>query len=97
MQLQSKDDHEIIGIQPATSSYIDENYFRSKFKEKQDDEDDPNSNYLTFAVKVQCVRADWIINDEVNGIAFLKEMIRLKNKDIFMTNYTKIITQYLYK
>jgi hypothetical protein len=24
-------------------------------------------------------------------------MIRLKNKDIFMTNYTKIITQYLYK
>ena len=96
LTLQSKEDTEIIGIQPASVSYIDEDFFREAFKEKQDDEDSRQAHknlnkYLTYAVKVLCVRADWIINDD-HGILFLKEMVRLKKNDIFMTNYVKIIT-----
>ena len=68
---------------------------RNFWKNEKDDESD--EDYFTYAVKIQCIRADWILNDEVNGIEFLKEMVRLKNKDVFMRSYTKIITQYLYK
>ena len=35
--------------------------------------DDPGS--LTYAVNIQSVRADWIINDE-EGLLFLKELLR---------------------
>ena len=90
MQLKSKDDIDIIGIQSSTLSYIDEAFFKKEFCERKDAESD--KDYFTYAVKVQCVRADWILNDKVNGIEFLKEMIRLKNKDVFMRSYTKIIT-----
>ena len=55
------------------------------------------TDYKTFAVKVKAVRADWIIKDMVHGISFLQEMVRHKNKDVFNTDYAKIITQYLYK
>jgi hypothetical protein len=57
----------------------------------------PRTTYKTFAVKVKCIRIDWIIKDPANGISFLQEMVRHKNKDIFNTDYAKIITQYLYK
>jgi hypothetical protein len=94
MQLKSKDDIDIIGIQSSTVSYIDEDFFKKQFKEKKDDESD--TDYFTYAVKIQCVRADWILNHN-DGFKFLEEMVRLKNKNVFMRSYTKIITQYLYK
>ena len=94
MQLKDKDDIDIIGIQSSTVSYIDEHFFKERFFERKDHE--PDKDYFTYAVKIQCVRADWIINEK-DGIDFLNEMIRLKNKNVFMRSYTKIITQYLYK
>ena len=89
--LESKEDIEIIAIQPSPVSYIDDDYFRLAFGEKQDKDDEKNDNYHTYAVKVYCVRADWIINDG-SGLRFLEEMVRMKKNDLFMTNYSKIIT-----
>jgi len=40
---------------------------------------------------MQAARADWIINDP-EGILFLKEMLRQKRKELFMTPYIKMIT-----
>ena len=91
MCLKSKEDVEIIAIRPSQVSYIDDYYFEKYFKEKQDDDEDKNDNYHTYAVKVYCVRADWIINNDY-GILFLKEMVKMKKNDLFMTNYAKIIT-----
>ena len=99
MQLKGRDDIEIVGIQPTFTSYIDDKFYTQKFREKEEKTKIENikaltlenvDNYKTFAVKVQCVRADWIVNDDINGIGFLRAMVHLKNKDIFMTNYTKI-------
>ena len=92
LTLKHKEDGEIVGVQPSSVSYIDEDFFKEKFKELQDhDESVRYSSYNTYAVKLLCVRADWIINDP-HGIQFLKEMVRLKKNDIFMSDYTKIIT-----
>jgi hypothetical protein len=55
------EDVEIVAIRPSQVSYIDDDYFMSEFGEKQDDDDDKNDNYHTYAVKVYCIRADWII------------------------------------
>ena len=68
MQLTCKEDDEIIGIKPAIASFVDEDYFKKEFKDRQNDPDKAESKYFTFAVKVQCVRADWIINDPEYGI-----------------------------
>jgi hypothetical protein len=98
---------------PSQVSYVDEHFWHKKFKEKDEKTREhtdkkfitkcfrkvpmPKTDYKTFAVKVKCVRADWIIKDMANGISFLQEMVRHKNKDVFNTDYAKIITQYLYK
>lgn len=37
-------------------------------------ENTEDPNYLTYAVKVCAVRADWIINDDV-GLVFLREIL----------------------
>jgi len=50
---------------------------------------------LTYAVKMQCVKADWIINTE-NGLIFLKELLKQQNKDVFMTPYVEIVIEFLY-
>ena len=42
LQLKSKDDIEIIRIKPSSVSYVDEDYFRTQFKEKKEDEQDSN-------------------------------------------------------
>ena len=77
LQLSSIEDKEIIGIAPTSNSYIDEVFFRKYFKEKQ--EGDTDTNFKTYAVKIQCVRADWIINDDVHGFEFLSELVKKKN------------------
>lgn len=84
--IKDKMDDEIVAIEGSATSYVDEDFFKKYLKEEPD-----NPNFHTFAVKVECIRADWIFKDK-HGITFLKEMIKQKNKDIFMTDYIKIIT-----
>lgn len=78
------EDKEIIAINESTSSYVDEDYFENAFGEN-------SSRSNTFAVKMQAIRADWIINDP-EGIIFLKQCLRSKRKEIFMTPYIKMLT-----
>jgi hypothetical protein len=54
-----------------------------------------NRNALTYAVKLKSIEVDWIFNEK-EGLDFLKEMIKQNNKEIFGTEYTKIIIKYLY-
>ena len=58
--------------------------------------EEPNNPLsLTFAVNIQCVRADWIVNQE-EGLKFLKELLRQQNKEVFMTPYVMIVIEFLY-
>ena len=59
-------------------------------------EDIHSKSSLTYASKIECVRADWIINSD-EGLLFLKELLRQQNKDIFVTPYISIIIEFLYK
>ena len=61
---------DILVCTPSSCSYVDDEYFELKMGEAAND---PGS--LTFAVNIQSVRADWIINDE-EGLLFLKELLR---------------------
>tara|TARA_B110000285_G_scaffold234774_1_gene312958 strand:+ start:5126 stop:5293 length:168 start_codon:yes stop_codon:yes gene_type:complete len=45
-----------------------------------------NEEYRTFAVKVSCIRADWIVNEDI-GIEFLQTMLNKKNAETFTTPY----------
>jgi hypothetical protein len=58
--LKNKDeDEQIIAINTTSSLHIDEEYFK-----KVMGEDIYNPEYLTFAVNIQAIRADWIINNK---------------------------------
>ena len=93
--LKAKDEDElIVAINTSSSSYVDEDYFKTVMGENTSDPD-----YLTFAVKITAIRADWIINNKKSddGIKFLMELLRQKNQEILMTPYMKIVINFLYK
>ena len=58
LPLSNQEDDEIIIVRPTASSYVDEDYFRKIVGEV----DSTDQQSRTFAVKIECVRADWIIN-----------------------------------
>jgi hypothetical protein len=61
-------------------------------------EDKQNQNYKTYACKIYCVKADWILKDDDGiGMEFMQAMLKKKNRDIFMTPYMMIIIQFLYE
>lgn len=59
-------------------------------------EDLENESYRTYATKITCIKVDWIINQN-EGLIFLREMVKQKNQNIFMTEYMKILIQFLYQ
>ena len=59
-------------------------------------EDKTNPDFQTFAVSIKSVRADWIINEEI-GLTFMNEMLRKKNREVFMTPYIQVIIEFLYR
>jgi len=50
---------EIVICSRSCLSYVDDEYFKKNMNEETD-----NPKSLTYAVKIQCIRADWIINGE---------------------------------
>jgi len=90
LKIKRKEDDEIVQAQPHKCSYVDEDYFKGQMGENKGD-----PNYLTYAVEVFAVRADWILNEDI-GLNFLQELLKQQRKDIFETRYIKIIIQFLY-
>jgi hypothetical protein len=80
---------EILACNPNQCSYIDDLFYTSKMGEDLD-----SKSTLTYACSIKCIRADWIFGE--NGIPFLKEMLRQKNKAVFMTPYIMILIEFLY-
>lgn len=64
------EDQDILVCTPSQCSYVDDVYFEEIMGEQPN-----NPQSLTFAVNIQCVRADWIVNQE-EGLMFLKELLR---------------------
>lgn len=70
--IKEKLEDEIVILAPHFSSYVDEDYF------KQLGEDPNNRNFKTFSVNFECIRVDWIINEEI-GLEFLNAILKSKN------------------
>lgn len=70
LKIKFKEDDRIVQAQPHGLSYVDENYFTQKMGEEK-----KNNSYLTFAVEVQAMRADWILNEK-RGQEFLRELLK---------------------
>ena len=84
-------------IKPTAVSYVDDHYFKEEFKDFQDGSLRKNKlinkTYYTYSVKIQTLYVDWIFNDKDDlGINFLKELVQLRRRDLFETNYVKILT-----
>ena len=85
--LKNVDSHEIVKVSPSRSSYVDDSYFENIMGEDRD-----NAKFQTYAVNMKCIRADWILQDELGlGLVFMNEMLRKKNREVFMTPYMQII------
>lgn len=55
------EDEEIIIVRPSSSSYIDDDYFKNVVGEHKP----RDLNAMTFAVNVEIIRVDWIINEDM--------------------------------
>ena len=92
LKIREQEDDDIIATAPHTSSYVDGDFFAQYMKE-----DTQNKSFLTFPVKMQAVRADWILDSErPEGLEFLRSLCSQRNNDLFHTPYIKIIIQFLY-
>jgi hypothetical protein len=49
-----------------------------------------NPKNQTFSVNIKCIRADWILQGDL-GLKFMENLLKKKNRDIFMTPYMQII------
>ena len=60
---------QFVSIERSNRVYVDDAYYKSKFKE-----DKSNPQYKNFPVKIIAIKADWIIQDE-EGKEFLRALI----------------------
>lgn len=95
--LKGQEDDDIVIVRPTNCSYVDEKYFELIMGENIS-----NPRFQTYSVRIKCVRADWILQDSVDekeaiGLNFMNNMLKKKNREVFMTPYMQIIIQFLYK
>lgn len=58
-------------------------------------EDEFDPDFVTFPVRVQACRVDWILMSDV-GINFLRALIKTPNISLFKTSYVQIVIQFLF-
>ena len=87
LKIKEAEDDQFVKTQGHSCSYVDGDYFRDEIGEKVDDPE-----YLTFPVRVQACRADWILDDSTdNGLEFLRALQRTTNIELFNTSYIQVI------
>ena len=74
-KIESNETTDIIMTTESSVSYVDEEFFHTKMKEEKDTGNDRKIKLMdddikTYAVKIQGIKADWIINEK-EGIQFL--------------------------
>ena len=83
--LPGAEDSEIVLVRPSRCSYVDDVYFQNVMGENTE-----HPKNLTFSVNIKCVRADWILTGDI-GLGFMQNLLKKRNRSIFMTPYMKII------
>jgi len=85
LKIAAAEDDEFVKTMGHSTSYVDGDYFKQFMLE---DEFDPD--FVTFPVRVQACRVDWILMSDV-GINFLRALIRTPNISLFKTSYVQIV------
>ena len=90
--LKSIEENEIVATAAIPHSYVDDLFFEESIGET-------SSNEITYSIKFKSIRVDYILNSgaEDAGLAFLKNMLRLKKMSLFDTSYMDLLIQFLFK
>jgi hypothetical protein len=82
--------NEIVSINMAPSSYVDNAYFREKMLE-----DEENLNYINFPIKMVALKTGYLFTQ--NGYDFLKAILYSENLELFSCKTNIVIIEFLYK
>jgi len=82
---------EIVCIESAYSSYVDDAFFKTRMGEIP-----LKNSHKTFPVSIQTVKMGWILSTE-EGTKFLRKILTSENSDIFESQTTIFITEFMYK
>jgi hypothetical protein len=70
LKIEEAEDDEFVKTHGHSCSYVDGDFFKDEIGE-----DVENSEFLTFPVRVQACRADWILDDSsTEGLEFLRAL-----------------------
>ena len=87
MRVQSTFSNKIVKLGSSDTSYIDGEYYKSKFEENDE-------KYKSYPVKVVALRINWVLTNE--GKQFLLAVLNSENLDIYLIPAMQMIIEYLY-
>lgn len=80
----------VVGVYPSFSQFIDNKFYREVIKN-----DKNNPDYVRYHVKVQAIKADWLLRDE--GWEFLHALYYEGEDETFRSKTLNVIIEYLYR
>ena len=90
-----KDLDSIVKLNSAITSYIDGEYYIDVMgEEKRMDLDLLNSDYKNYPVKVEALRANWILDSD--GKRFFKKILQSEQLEIYSIPAIQMFIEYLY-
>ena len=84
--------NDMICMTHSSSCYVDQDFFNTKMHENLDDE-----TYGFHPVRIECQNIQWIINDNIHGLKFLRAVYETQDIEMFDINTLKVIIEFLFK
>ena len=77
MKVKKKFSDEIVSIKMNTTSYCDDQYYKTKMLEDRD-----NEKYKNYPVNIWALQVDWILNGD-EGRALLEKILNSENFELY--------------
>lgn len=90
LRIKSPQNDSIVAIESSPTLYVDDIFYREKFKE-----DKENPKFKAYPVEVIALKIDWIVSTQ-QGKEFLQALNQSENLDFFEITTLQIIIEYLY-
>ena len=84
----------MVAIADSKCIYLDEKFYRENMKEVQKSKDG-QENYKSYAVDIQAMRVNWIINSD-DGKKFIESINEVDNLDLFKNKAIVILIEFMF-
>jgi len=91
LKVANKFSEEIVSINRANRSYVDDSYFLQEMGE-----DKSNDYFKNYPVSVVCFKIDWVLQDAA-GKKFLQNMLNSQKLELYENRTILVIVEFLYK